>query len=124
MNIVSRHPSIVIYHKESISKVKHCHDKPHFHVINWHKEHPTNPHSFQMLKNILKNNIQQPYVLNAMKVFTPHGFCKYLNQDNSVRWVVCADNIDDDRQKIILRELTIKDIVNEDLLDCRFSKFN
>lgn len=114
VNILSRHPSIVVYHKESISEVKHCHDKSHFHVISWHKQHPCNLHSFQMLKNILNNNIEKPYTLKAMKVLNPYGFCQYLTQDNTIRWVVCADNVNNEREKTLLQQLTTKEILEED----------
>lgn len=108
INIVNRHPSIVVYHKEIVSKVKHCHDKQHFHVISFHKDHPSNLHSFQMLKNILKNSVAKPYNMTAMKVFTPFGFCKYLTQDSTIRWVVCADNIQNEKQMAMLEQLTTK----------------
>lgn len=107
VNILSRHPSIVVYHKDSMSKVKHCHDAKHFH-ISFHKEHPSNLHSFQMLKNILKHKIAKPYTMNSMKVCTPFGFCKYLNQDSAIKWVICADNINYEKHKAVLNQLTDK----------------
>lgn len=121
MNIISKHPSIVIYHKNGQSKVKHCRDKKHFHVISFHKEHPSNIHSFQMFKNILKNNIANPYTMSAIKVFTPFGFCKYLTQDDTMRWVICADNLHSKQQNAMLKQLTDKEYSeNEDSdTDCQ-----
>lgn len=68
-----------------------------------------------MLKNILKNSIPKPYNISAMKVFTPFGFCNYLTQDESPRWVVCADNITTEQQTAFLKQLTTKDnVMNND----------
>lgn len=64
-----------------------------------------------MLKQILQHNIPKPYNMAAIKVFTPFGFCKYLTQDDSLRWVVSADNITTQQQQALLKQLTTKDYV-------------
>lgn len=51
-----------------------------------------------MLKNLLENNITNPYNMTATKVFTSYGFCKYLTHDDTIRWLVCADNINDKKK--------------------------
>lgn len=114
MNLISKHPSITVYHKAAYSKIKHCCDIPHFHIISWHKDHPSNVHSFIMLKNILKTDIPKPYNLQAQKVFKPSGFCNYLNNDPNIHWVITANDITTEGQKAMLNNLTSKTLIEQE----------
>lgn len=48
--ILENKAHIVVYHKAGESKLKHCPDIDHFHMITWHHQHPTSEHGFILLK--------------------------------------------------------------------------
>lgn len=62
--ILENKAHIVVYHKADESKLKHCSDIDHFHMITWHHQHPTSEHGFILLK---KKNLcrKEAFVLTA-----------------------------------------------------------
>lgn len=112
--ILENKAHIVVYHKADESKLKHCSDIDHFHMITWHHQHPTSEHGFILLKKnkLMSERSVRPYSVSAPKVYNPYGLCQYFEKEPDKLEVVAAGNLITDRQLKMLRRMTDKELTN------------
>lgn len=108
-NILESRPYIIIYHKAGLSKLKHCSDVDHFHMITWHVNHPTSEHSFMGLKRTVAKRGIHPYEISCPKVYNPYGLT-ILRKKPERREVIVANRLTTEGQKAFFTKVTDKTI--------------